>query len=72
MTETISDTNKLQDCFWVGFLYAEIMGMLVLSTNVDFFNPVFSIPSWLIGVPHTLAQIIAIPFFIIGFLVVIR
>jgi len=62
--------DRLKYCFGLAAVYGEILFLVAVSTNIPLFEDLFELPFWLsTTIPHTIAQICAVPLYILGILV---
>jgi hypothetical protein len=62
--------DRLKYCFGLAAVYGEVLFLVAVSTNIPLFEDLFELPFWLsTTVPHTIAQICAVPLYLLGILV---
>jgi len=65
--------EKLKYCIGLSAVYGEILFILAVSTNIDLWSPIFNTPMVFLAIviPNTIAQVIGIPFMVLGILTVL-
>jgi ABC-type dipeptide/oligopeptide/nickel transport system permease component len=61
--------KRMEYCIWLGFFYAEIAFILTIGFGIPFMPE--HTEWWSFFIPTTIPQVIAIPFYIVGILVIL-